>query len=67
VIANPPVARSGIKVHQGPNQSSWVSDDTSNFAYTGGPLKIKYQAGRTTHEDIGLFKQHMKSLVVTPK
>jgi hypothetical protein len=41
-------------------------DDTSIFAWTRGPLKIKDQAGRTAHEDIGPNKQHMKSLIVTP-
>jgi hypothetical protein len=33
-----------------------ASYDTSNFACTGGPLKIKDQAGRITHKDIGSDK-----------
>jgi hypothetical protein len=40
-------------------------DDTLIFSCTGGSLKIKNLAGRTTHKDIGLNKQHMKSPVVT--
>jgi hypothetical protein len=43
-----------------------ASDDTSIFAWTGGPLKIKGQTDRITHEDIRPNKQHMKSPIVTP-
>jgi hypothetical protein len=46
---------------------SGASDDTSNFVYIRGTLKIKEQVGRTTHEDIEPNKQHMKSLIVTPE
>jgi hypothetical protein len=33
-----------------------LTDDTSNFACTGGLLKIKDQAGKTSHEDVRLSK-----------
>jgi hypothetical protein len=46
---------------------SRASDDTSIFARVEGPLKIKDQAGRTTHEDVEPSKQHIKSLIVTPE
>jgi hypothetical protein len=46
---------------------SLLTDDTSIFACTGGPLKIKDQVDRTVHEDVGFNKQHIKSPIVTPR
>jgi hypothetical protein len=44
---------------------SGASDDTSIFARTRNPLKIKDQIDRITHKDVGPNKQHMKSTIVT--
>jgi hypothetical protein len=44
-----------------------ASDDTSIFAQTRGPLKIKDQTGTTTHKDVGPNKQQMKSPIITPR
>jgi hypothetical protein len=44
---------------------SGVSDVILIFIRTRGPLKIKYQAGETTHEGVGPNKHHMKSPIVT--
>jgi hypothetical protein len=40
-------------------------DDTTNFTKTGGPLKIKDQAVKITHEDVRPNKQYMKCPIVT--
>jgi hypothetical protein len=42
-------------------------DDTSIFVQIRGPLKIKDQAGRTSHKDVRPNKQHVKSPIVTPR
>jgi hypothetical protein len=44
-----------------------VFEDTSIFARTRGPLKIKNQVGRTAYEDVGPNKQHKKSPIITPR
>jgi hypothetical protein len=42
-----------------------LPDNTSIFAWTRGPLKIKDQAARIAHEDVGPSMYHMKSPIIT--
>jgi hypothetical protein len=44
---------------------SGVSDATSIFIRTRGPLKIKDQIGKTAYKDVRSNKQYMKSLIIT--
>ncbi len=47
---------------------AWISvqcDEISILVRTRGQLKIKNQAVKIAHKDVGLNKQHMKSLIIT--
>jgi hypothetical protein len=59
VIANQLVARLRTKVHQ----DWWRVQGLvmiPQFSLDRGPLKMKYQTSRTSHEDVGSNKHHMK-------